>query len=108
MRGLNRIILTGNLGGEPKMTLLAGNNRVLKCAIATTEIFRNKDGTNRAITEWHTVLFWNTLADVAQAYLRKGQLILVEGRIRYREYEDRQMRRCRVTEIFAERFIMLN
>ena len=108
MRGINWVTLVGNLGESPEIKSLSNNVKVARCNIATTDIFRTKTGETSADTQWHTVLFWSALAELAAAYLRKGQLVYVEGRIRYRTYQDKSEIRRYVTEIHADSLVMLN
>ena len=108
MRGVNRITLVGNLGDIPELRSLENNLKVARCKMATTEVFKNRSGETSASTQWHTVLFYNSLAELAASYLQKGHLIYVEGKIRYRTYQNKEAITCYVTEILAESFIMLN
>ena len=89
MRGINRVTLVGNLGKDPELKTLADGTPLVKMAIATTESYRLKDGGSQTQTEWHTVVAWRGLATVAGQYLHKGSLVYIEGKIRYRQYEDK-------------------
>ncbi len=108
MRGLNKVTLIGNLGKDPDVRVLEGNIPVAKFSLATTETFRDKSGQAQSQTEWHTVVLWRGLAELAQAYLRKGSLVYLEGKISYRHYDDAQGGRHYVTEIIAESLLMLD
>lgn len=108
MRGLNRATLVGNLGAAPILKELTGGRVVARVSLATTEIYRAKEGQAHADTQWHTVLFWGPLARLAEKYLKKGSLVLVEGRIRYRWYEEEGLGRKYLTEISADRLLMLD
>ena len=108
MRGMNRVTLVGNLGRDPELKVLADGVEVAKFPLATTEIFRGKEGQLRSDTQWHSVIAWRGLAGLAKAYLRTGSLVLVEGRIRYRMYEDKAGLKKYITEIVADQLIMLD
>jgi single-strand DNA-binding protein len=90
MRGVNRVVLIGNLGKDPDLQHLEGNIAVAKFPLATTETYKDRNGTLISQTEWHTVVLWRGLADLAQKYLHKGSLIYLEGRIRTRSWEDKE------------------
>lgn len=108
MRGINRVTLVGNLGGLPELRCLENNLKVARCKLATTEVFKTRQGESASKTEWHTVLFYNSLAELAASYLQKGHLIYVEGKIRYRSYQNKSLTTSYATEILADSFIMLN
>ena len=108
MRGMNRVTLVGNLGNAPVIKELTTGSVVAKVSMATTEVFRSKEGELRTETQWHTILFWGPLARLAEKYLKKGSLVLVEGKIRYRHYEEAGGGRRYVTEIVGDRLIMLD
>ena len=84
MRGLNRVMLIGNLGKDPDVQTLEGNIPVAKFPLATTESFKDRSGKQVSQTEWHTVVLWRGLADLAQKYLHKGSLVYIEGRLKTR------------------------
>jgi single-strand DNA-binding protein len=108
MRGLNKVTLIGNLGKEPELQLLEGNVPVAKFSLATTEAFKDKNGQTQYSTDWHTVVLWRNLADLAATYLRKGSLVYVEGKLKTRSYEDKEGSKRYVTEVIAEQLIMLD
>jgi single-strand DNA-binding protein len=108
MRGLNRVTLVGNLGREPEIKELRDGVAVAKFPLATTEVYRLKDGESKADTQWHTVVLWRSLATLAATYLKKGSLVLVEGRLRYRSYEEEGVGVRYVAEIIADRLLMLD
>ena len=107
MRGVNRVMLIGNLGRDPDMQYLEGNIAVAKFPLATTETFKDKNGNLVSQTEWHTVVLWRGLADLAQKYLKKGSLVFIEGRLRTRSWEDRDKKRHFSTEIVGDNLVML-
>ncbi|TAD84168.1 MAG: single-stranded DNA-binding protein [Bacteroidetes bacterium] len=108
MRGINKVVLMGNLGKEPEVQYLEGNIAVAKFTLATTESYKDKTGRLVSQTEWHTVVLWRGLADLAQKYLHKGSLVYVEGRLKTRSWEDKDGVKKFATEIVGENMIMLD
>ena len=108
MRGVNRVILIGNLGKDPEIQYLERNISVAKFPLATTETHKDKNGKLISQTEWHIIVLWRGLAELAQKYLHKGSLIYVEGRLRTRSWEDREGNKKFATEIVADNLIMLD
>lgn len=108
MRGVNKVTLIGNVGKEPEIQSLEGNLVVAKFPLATTENHKDKNGNMVSHTEWHTVVLWRGLAELAQKFLHKGSMIYVEGRIRYRNWEDKDKIKRSSTEIVADNFVMLD
>lgn len=108
MRGVNRVTLIGNLGKNPDVQYLDGNIGVAKFSLATTETFKDKNGKLISQTEWHTIVLWRGLADLAQKYLRKGSLVYIEGRLKTRSWEDKDGHKKFATEIVGENLIMLD
>ena len=108
MRGVNRVMLIGNLGKDPDVQYLEGNIAVAKFPLATTETYKDRTGKLISQTEWHTVVLWRGLAELAQKYLHKGSLIYVEGRLRTRSWEDKEGNKKFATEIVGDNLIMLD
>lgn len=108
MRGVNRVMLIGNLGKDPDMQYLEGNIGVAKFPLATTETFKDRSGKLVSQTEWHTVVLWRGLAELAQKYLHKGSLVYIEGRLRTRSWEDKEGNRKFATEVVGDNLIMLD
>ncbi len=108
MRGVNRVMLIGNLGKEPDLQYLEGNIAVAKFPLATTETFKDKNGNLVSQTEWHTVVLWRGLAELAQKYLHKGSLVFIEGRLRTRNWEDKEKNKRFSTEIVGDNLVMLD
>lgn len=108
MRGVNRVMLIGNLGKDPDVQYLEGNIAVAKFPLATTETYKDRAGKLISQTEWHTVVLWRGLAELAQKYLHKGSLIYVEGRLRTRSWEDKEGNKKFATEIVGDNLIMLD
>ena len=99
MRGINKVTLIGNVGKDPEIQTLEGNLVVVKFPLATTENHKDKNGNTISHTEWHTIVLWRGLAELAQKFLHKGSMIYVEGRIRYRNWEDKDKVKRNSTEI---------
>lgn len=108
MRGVNRVMLIGNLGKDPDVQFLEGNIGVAKFPLATTETFKDRSGRLVSQTEWHTVVLWRGLAELAQKYLHKGSLVYIEGRLRTRSWEDKEANRKFATEVVGDNLIMLD
>src|ERR1043165_3821852 len=108
MRGVNRVVLIGNLGRDPDLQYLEGNIAVAKFPLATTETYKDKTGTLVSQTEWHTIVLWRGLAELAQKYLHKGSLVYIEGRIRSRNWEDKDKNKRFSTEIVGDNLVMLD
>ncbi len=108
MRGVNKVILVGNLGKDPDFQILEGNIPVAKFPLATTETFKDKNGRQISHTEWHSIVLWRGLADLAQKYLHKSSLVYIEGRLKTRSWEDKDGQRKFATEIIADNLIMMD
>lgn len=106
MSGINKVILVGHLGKDPEIRHLEGGVAVASFPLATSETY-NKDGRKVEQTEWHNIVMWRGLADVAAKYLQKGKLVYIEGKIRTRSFEDKEGIKKYTTEIVAENFTML-
>lgn len=108
MRGVNRVMLIGNLGKDPHMDYLEGNIGVAKFPLATTEMHKDRTGKLVSETEWHTIVLWRGLAELASKYLHKGSLIYIEGRLRTRSWEDKDGNKKFATEVVGDNLIMLD
>jgi single-strand DNA-binding protein len=108
MRGVNRVMLIGNLGKDPDVQHLEGNIAVAKFSLATTETYKDRTGKLISQTEWHTVVLWRGLAELAQKYLHKGSLVYIEGRLRTRSWEDKEGHKKFATEVVGDNLIMLD
>ena len=108
MRGLNKVTLIGNVGNVPEYKTLQDGTAVVKFNIATTESYRLKNGEIQSHTDWHTIIAWRGLATFANQYIHKGSLLYVEGKLRNRQYEDKDSVKKYVTEIVAEQIILLD
>lgn len=108
MRGVNRVMLIGNLGKDPDMQFLEGNIAVAKFSLATTETYKDRTGKLISQTEWHTIVLWRGLAELAQKFLHRGSLVYVEGRLKTRSWEDKDGNKKFATEIVGDNLIMLD
>nr|WP_249665426.1 single-stranded DNA-binding protein [Mucilaginibacter sp. Bleaf8] len=106
MSGINKVILVGHLGKDPEVRHLDGGVSVASFPLATSETF-NKEGRKIEQTEWHNIVMWRGLADVAAKYLQKGKLVYIEGKLRTRSFEDKGGVKKYTTEIVAENFTIL-
>ncbi len=108
MRGVNRVMLIGNLGKDPDIQFLEGNIPVAKFPLATTETFKDRSGKLVSQTEWHTIVLWRGLAELAQKYLHKSSMVYIEGRLRTRSWDDKDGAKKYITEVIGENLIMLD
>ena len=108
MRGVNKVMLIGNLGKDPEIQFLEGNIAVAKFPLATTETYKDRNGKLISQTEWHTIVLWRGLAELAQKYLHKSSLVYIEGRLKTRSWEDRDHNKKFATEIIGDNLIMLD
>jgi len=106
MSGINKVILVGHLGKDPEVRHLDGGVSVASFPLATSETY-TKDGKKVEQTEWHNVVMWRGLADIASKYLQKGKLVYIEGKLRTRSFEDKEGNKKYTTEVVAENFTML-
>ncbi|MCC5793930.1 MAG: single-stranded DNA-binding protein [Chromatiales bacterium] len=107
-RGVNKVILIGNLGQDPEVKYMPSGSAVTNLRIATTEGVKNRDtGEYEDRTEWHTVAMFGRLAEVAGEYLKKGSQVFIEGKIRTRKWQDRDGNDRYSTEIIADQMQML-
>jgi single-strand DNA-binding protein len=106
MSGVNKVILVGHLGKDPEARSLDGGVSVVSFPLATSETF-NKDGRKVEQTEWHNIVMWRGLADVAAKFLQKGKLVYIEGKLRTRSFEDKEGVKKYTTEVVAENFTLL-
>ena len=107
MSGINKVILIGNLGKDPEVRYLDSGVAVANLSLATSENYKNKDGERVTQTEWHDVVLWRGLAEVAEKYLKKGSSIYVEGKLRTNKWVDKDENTRYKTEILADKLNML-
>lgn len=107
MRGINKVILVGNLGKDPDVQYLEGGVARARFSIATNEGYVDRNGNRVDQTEWHNIVLWRKQAEIAEKYLRKGSQIYLEGKLRNRSWEDNGVKKY-ITEIQGDNFIMLD
>ena len=107
MAGINKAILVGNLGKDPEVRYLDNGVAVANFSLATTENYKNKEGERVSQTEWHNIVLWRGLAEIAEKYLKKGASVYVEGKIKTRKWEDKDGNTRYNTEILADNMTML-
>ncbi len=111
-RSLNKVTLIGNLGADPEVRSTTGGNRVANFSLATSRAWTGANGEKQEKTEWHKCIVWNsktsTLADIVEKYLKKGDKVYVEGRIEYRQWQDKENQTRYTTEINVRELIMLS
>ena len=107
MAGVNKVILIGNLGKDPEVRHLEGGTTVVNFPIATTESYKDKSGQRQSQTEWHNIVLWRGLAEVAAKYLKKGNQVYIEGKLRSRSWEDKEGNTRYITEIVGDNLTML-
>jgi single-strand DNA-binding protein len=105
--GINKVILIGNLGKDPDIIRMESGVKKASFSLATTEYYKNKEGAKTEHTEWHNIVLWRGLAEVAENYLKKGNTIYLEGRIRRREYDDKEGQKKYIYEIMGDNMTML-
>ena len=107
MAGVNKAILVGNLGKDPEVRYLDSGVAVANFSLATSESYKNKEGERVSQTEWHNIVVWRGLAEVAEKWLKKGSSVYIEGKIRTRKWEDKEGNTRYTTEILADNMTML-
>ena len=107
MSGVNKVILIGNLGKDPEVRYLDNGVVVANISLATSENYKNKDGERISQTEWHDIVLWRGLAEVAEKYLKKGSSVYIEGKLRTNKWVDKEENTRYKTEILADKLTML-
>lgn len=108
MSGVNKVILVGNLGKDPEVRYLEGGTAVANFTLATSETYKDRtSGERKTQTEWHNIVLWRGLAEVAEKYLKKGSQVYVEGKLRTRSWEDKEGNTRYTTEIVGDTMTML-
>ena len=107
MSSLNKILLIGHLGRDPEVRYTPDGAPVASFSLATSENWTDKSGSRQEHTEWHNVVAWNRLADLAKRFLSKGRQVYVEGRLRSRDWTDRDGNKRRTTEVIATQIVLL-
>jgi len=105
--GLTRVMLIGNLGADPELKYTQNGQAVLRLRLATTESYVNRAGERQQRTDWHTVIVWGKRGEALNNILSKGRSICVEGRIQYRQWDDKEGNKRSATEIVAQNIVLL-
>ncbi len=104
---LNKVMLIGNVGRDPEVRHLESGVVTASFTLATTERYKDRNGEQKEQTEWHNIVCWRSLAEIAEKYVRKGSSLYVEGKIRNRSYNDKEGNTKYITEILADSFQLL-
>ena len=108
-KSVNKVLLIGNLGKDPEVKTIPTGTAVCKLNLATEERFKGKDGQWQSKTEWHNVVLWARLAELAGEYLKKGSKVYIEGRLQTRSWDDKQSgQRKYITEVVADEMVLLS
>jgi len=106
-RGLNKVMLIGNLGRDPEMRYTPSGRPVTTYSVASSRSWKTADGETRSETEWFNIVAWGSLAEICNQYLQKGQQVYIEGRLQTRRWEDNEGNKRSTTEVVAREMIML-
>ncbi|MGJ7030044.1 single-stranded DNA-binding protein [Niabella hirudinis] len=104
----NKVQLIGHLGNAPEVKAMAGGTKMARFSIATNESYKNTKGEKVTETQWHTLVAWGKLADIAGKYLEKGREVVVEGKLVNRQYEDKSGQKKYITEIQVQELLLLS
>lgn len=107
MASLNKVLLIGNLGKDPEVRYMPNGEAVANFSIATTESWKGKDGSKQDRTEWHNIVMYRKLAEIAGQYLKKGSSVYLEGKLQTRKWQDKNGQDRYTTEILADEMKML-
>ena len=107
MASVNKVIVLGNLGKDPDLRHLPNGDAVCNFSLATTESWKDKEGNKQDKTEWHNVVIFRKLAEIAGEYLKKGRPVYIEGRLQTRKWQDKEGKDRYTTEIVADQMQML-
>lgn len=107
MSGVNKVILLGRLGADPEVKTLESGTKVATIRLATTERYKDKEGNQKEMTEWHNVVLWRGLADITEKYLKKGGQVYIDGRIKTRKWTDQTGADRYSTDIVASEMTLL-
>lgn len=108
MRSYNRILIIGNLGGEPEVRMTPGGTKVANLRVATNERWTDRNGQAQEHTEWFSVVLYGRVAEIAEKYLHKGSRVFIEGSLRTRKWQDREGKDRFTTEVRAFNMVMLD
>ena len=107
MKGINKVILVGNVGRDAELKYTPGGTAVAKFSIATNESWTSKTGEKQERTEWHRIVCWGKLAELAGEYLHKGRQVYIEGKLQTRQWDDREGNKRYTTEIVTREMTFL-
>lgn len=107
MSGVNKVILVGRLGADPEVRTLESGTKVSSIRLATSERYKDRNGNQQEATEWHNVVLWRGLADITEKYLKKGDQVYIEGKIKTRKWTDKDGNDRYSTDIVADEMTML-
>ncbi|NOZ47965.1 MAG: single-stranded DNA-binding protein [Chlorobi bacterium] len=108
MAGINKVILVGNTGKDPEVRHLESGVAVANFTLATSETYKNKSGEKVTNTEWHNIVLWRGLAEIAEKYVKKGTQLYIEGKIRTRSWDDKEGNKRYTTEIVGDNMQLLS
>jgi single-strand DNA-binding protein len=103
----NKVQLIGHLGNDPEMVTLENGSKLAKFSLATNETYKNAEGEKVTDTQWHNIVAWGKIAEIAENYLSKGKEIMVEGKLMSRSYETKEGEKRYITEIKCNELLML-
>ncbi len=106
-RSVNKVILIGNLGKDPELRYAPSGSAVATFSLATSEQWKDQEGNPQERTSWHNIVVWGKLAEIVSEYLKKGRKVYLEGRLQYRDYEDKSGNKRYVTEVVVSDLVML-
>jgi len=107
MAGVNKVILVGNLGKDPEIRHLESGRAVANFSLATSETYKNREGDKVTHTEWHNIVMWGGLAEIAERFLKKGFQVYIEGKITTRSYDDKDGVKKYITEVVGREMTLL-
>jgi single-strand DNA-binding protein len=107
MSSLNKVILIGHLGKDPEIRYTPDQTAVATFSLATSETWTDKNGARQEHTEWHNIVAWSRLADLSKRFLAKGRQVYIEGRLRSRDWTDRDGNKRRTTEVIVSQIVLL-
>ncbi|WP_067031465.1 single-stranded DNA-binding protein [Allomuricauda sp. CP2A] len=103
----NKVQLIGNLGNDPEIITIENGNKLAKFSIATNETYKNSEGEKVTDTQWHNIVAWGKLAEIAENYLTKGKEVMIEGKLMSRSYETKEAEKRYITEVKCNEMLML-
>lgn len=107
MSGVNKVILVGNLGKDPEVRHLDNGRAVANFTLATSEVYKNREGERVTNTEWHNIVLWTPFAEIAEKYLKKGKQVYIEGKLTTRSYDDKDGNKRYITEVVGREMTLL-